>query len=70
MEQAFIHALRNFFPAEKEDPNPRAKFYAKYQQEVEHADKEFQKKYDEDLNTTLIFVCVPISVFLPPTTDI
>jgi len=70
MEQAFTHVLRNFFPVEKEDPNPRAKFYAKYKQEVEHADKDFQKKYDEDLNTTLVFVCVPISVFLLPTTDI
>jgi hypothetical protein len=34
----------------------RAKFYEKYRKEAEEYDKEFLKKYDEDLNTTLIFV--------------
>jgi len=43
--------------SEKKGSNPRAEFYAKYKQEAEHADKDFQKKYEEDLNTTLIFVC-------------
>ena len=62
MEHAFTASLQKLFPAkttEKNDSHPRAEFYAKYKQEAEHADKDFQKKY-EDLNTTLIFVCPPI----------
>ena len=34
----------------------RAKFYEHYRKEAEEYDKEFMKKHDEDLNTTLIFV--------------
>ena len=34
----------------------RTKFYEYYHKEAEEYDKEFVKKYDEDLNTTLIFV--------------
>lgn len=34
----------------------RALFYEKYHKEAEDFDKEFMKKYDENLNTTLIFV--------------
>ena len=34
----------------------RAEFYAHYRKEAEEYDKEFIKKHDEDLNTTLIFV--------------
>jgi len=36
--------------------DPRADFYKIYRKEAEEYDKEFIKKYDEDLNTTLIFV--------------
>ena len=35
----------------------RGKFYERYRKEAEEYDKEFLKKHDEDLNTTLIFVC-------------
>ena len=48
----------------EEDPEPlqdglRAEFYTHYRKEAEEYDKEFVKKHDEDLNTTLIFVsCV------------
>jgi hypothetical protein len=42
--------------------NYRAQFYEKYRKEAEEYDKEFLKKYDEDLNTTLIFVS-SISIF-------
>ena len=31
-------------------------FYENYRKVAEEYDKEFLKKYDEDLNTTLIFV--------------
>ena len=34
----------------------RTRFYEHYRKESEEYDKEFIKKYDEDLNTTLIFV--------------
>jgi len=34
----------------------RTKFYEKYRHEAEEYDREFIKKYDEDMNTTLIFV--------------
>ena len=34
----------------------RAQFYKHYRKEADEYDKEFMEKYDEDLNTTLIFV--------------
>jgi hypothetical protein len=34
----------------------RSRFYEHYRKEAEEYDREFMKKYDEDLNTTLIFV--------------
>ena len=39
----------------------RTLFFEHYRKETEEYDKEFIKKYDEDLNTTLIFVS-PYSV--------
>ena len=47
--------------SQKEGPVPqqeylRARFYRYYQREAEEYDREFMKKYDDDLNTTLIFV--------------
>jgi hypothetical protein len=45
-----IHDL----PPTQEDH--RARFYEHYRKEAEEYDREFMKKYDEDLNTTLIFV--------------
>jgi len=37
----------------------RTEFYKIYREKAEEYDKEFMKKYDEDLNTTLIFVSLP-----------
>ena len=34
----------------------RTRFFDDYRKEAEEYDREFTKKYDEDLNTTLIFV--------------
>ena len=34
----------------------RTQFFEDYRKEAEECDREFIKKYDEDLNTTLIFV--------------
>ena len=36
--------------------DPRSRFYEDYRKVAEEYDKEFMKRYDEDLNTTLIFV--------------
>lgn len=36
--------------------NSRVEFYNKFQREMEEHDRDFEKKYDEDLNTALIFV--------------
>ena len=36
----------------------KARFYKHYRKVAEEYDKEFLKKYDEDLNTTLIFVSI------------
>ena len=51
-----IHdVLRNFIPPIKTG-DPRVDFYAMYKKESLEYDTEYVKKYDEDLNTTLIFV--------------
>ena len=39
----------------------QAQFYADYRKVADEYDKEFLKKYDEDLNTTLIFVSLTSS---------
>ena len=48
-------ALRAFFLPIKND-DARLDFYAIYKKEATEYDTEDIKKYDEDLNTTLIFV--------------
>jgi len=48
-------------PTEEDD---RTKFYEKYRHEAEEYDREFIKRYDEDLNTTLIFVCILFTSYL------
>ena len=49
-----MHEGKKQSPAQQIDH--RALFYEKYRKEAEDFDKGFMKKYDEDLNTTLIFV--------------
>ena len=41
--------------------DPQLDFYTMYKRETTVYDTEYMQKYDEDLNTTLIFVsfCVP-----------
>jgi len=55
-------AIKTFCSQERDLPptqeDYRTKFYEMYRHEAEEYDREFIKKYDEDLNTTLIFVCV------------
>ena len=48
----------------------RVEFYDKFQREADEYDRDFMKKYDEDLNTTLIFVSVFLSSLMHPSRDI
>jgi hypothetical protein len=48
-------ALRIFFQPIKTD-DARLDFYTMYKREATEYDTDYVKKYDEDLNTTLIFV--------------
>ncbi|KAF9779229.1 hypothetical protein BJ322DRAFT_1013612, partial [Thelephora terrestris] len=51
---SFQDALRAFFQPIKSD-DPRLDFYTIYKREATDYDVDYVKKYDEDLNTTLIF---------------
>ena len=52
---SFQDALRAFFQPVKTD-DPRLDFYTMYKREAMEYDTDYVKKYDEDLNITLIFV--------------
>ena len=55
-------ALRMYLqPIKNEDPH--LDFFTMYKRETTEYDTEYMKKYDEDLNTTLIFVgfCLPFA---------
>ena len=38
--------------------DPRTEFYTKFQGEIEEYNRDFEKKYNDDLNTALLFVSV------------
>ena len=59
LEAALHNALKSVLGGAGPGANPRMEFYNKFQREMEEHDRDFEKKYDEDLNTTLIFVSVP-----------
>ena len=48
-------ALRMYLQPVKSD-DPRIDFYTTYKRETTEYDTEYMQKYNEDLNTTLIFV--------------
>ena len=53
---SFQEALRMvFIPIKNDDPG--IDFYTMYKRETTEYDTEYMQKYNEDLNTTLIFVC-------------
>ena len=54
MSPGLPRSKKQELPSTQEDP--RARFFDDYHKEAEEYDREFMKKYDEDLNTTLIFV--------------
>ena len=62
MTRSFQDALRAFFQPIKTN-DPRLDFYTIYNREATEYDLDYVKKYDEDLNTTLIFVCPGSSCF-------
>jgi len=53
-------ALRMYLQPIKND-DPQLDFYTMYKRETMEYDTEYMQKYNEDLNTTLIFVrfCIP-----------
>jgi hypothetical protein len=65
LEDAVAAALAGFFPtisSKNVGIDPRGDFFQLYKREAEEYDKDFVKKYDEDANTTLIFVRPPQSL--------
>jgi len=58
LENALRDALKSVLEKEGSS-DPRTSFYNKFKEEVTEHDDDFHKKYDEDLNTTLIFVSIP-----------
>ena len=57
LEEAMLKALPSLFPHLLGTASgARVEFYDKFQREADEYDGDFIKKYDEDLNTTLIFV--------------
>jgi hypothetical protein len=62
-ELCFVSRKSALEPSSSQNKEPpptmdlRGKFYEHYRKEAEEYDKDFLKKHDEDLNTTLIFVC-------------
>ena len=51
-----LKAFPALFPSLGTTNNPAVDFYNKFQRAADDHDHDFIKKYDEDLNTTLIFV--------------
>ena len=62
MEKALRDALKSVLEKDGRS-DPRTSFYHKFKEEVAEHDEDFHQKYDDDLNTTLVFVS---STFAPP----
>ena len=54
-------ALKEFFNPLKNN-DPRTEFFTVYRRESGEFDRDYAGKYDEDLNTSLIFVSPLISI--------
>ena len=54
-------ALKEFFEPLRTNDS-RTDFFAIYRRESGEFDRDYAKKYDEDLNTSLIFVSCPVSI--------
>ena len=54
-----LKALPSLFPNHLGTASgARVEFYDKFKREADEYDRDFMKKYEEDLNTTLIFVSI------------
>ena len=61
-----LKALPSLFPnLPGTASSARDEFYNKFQREADEYDRDFMKKYDEDLNITLIFVSVCFRIHTP-----
>jgi len=58
LEAALRDALKSVVGSTGPGVNPRVDFYNKFQREMDDHDRDFEKRYDEDLNTALIFVSI------------
>ena len=56
LEEALRDALKSVLGSAGPGLNPRMEFYDKFQREMEEHDRDFEGRWNEDLNTTLIFV--------------
>jgi len=54
-------ALKEFFDPLRTNDS-RTDFFAVYRRESEEFDRDYARKYDEDLNTSLIFVSRPVHI--------
>ena len=59
LELAVQSALKNYFPPLESTSDARGTFYNKFTHEADGHDKDFLKKYGDDLDITLIFVRPP-----------
>ena len=56
-----LHSVLKEFLDPLRSNDPRADFFAVYRKEADEFDRGYAKKYDEDLNTSLIFVSRTVS---------
>ena len=59
--QISLHSVLKEFAEPLRTNNSRTDFFAVYRRESAEFDRDYAKKYDEDLNTSLIFVSCIIS---------
>ena len=64
LSESLKAALKSVLPKSK--PDPRTRFHEQFRKEADEYDRDFHKKYHDDLNTILIFVSFPKYHILPP----
>ena len=60
LEETLRKALKSVVGDTGPGAGPRARFHNKFQREIEEHDQDLEKKYNEDLNTSLIFVSIHV----------
>jgi len=59
-----LHSALKEFLEPLRTNDPRTDFFAAYRRESEEFDRDYARKYDDDLNTSLIFVSRRVSILL------